>query len=494
MRLPGGDLAARLSERLHALDYSVEGVRRLLGPIAAEALERDQVTAARRHLRDDDSPLATVVRACMLGEVVAESALSQALAVELGELDDLIQVSGEQARALIELAPCAVDDENWYIASDWSSRRTGAPTASDHVLGVGGASTMLAQCAPRPRVDSALDIGTGCGIQAFHLAAHCSRVVATDISSRCLTIARFNAALNGFALDLRQGSLFDPVADQLFDLIVSNPPFVIGSPAASRHDYRDFDSVGESQSEGDAVCARVVSGADRHLNAGGWCQILANWEITDAEDWAANPRRWVAQSQSDVWVIQRDVQDPAQYVETWLQDAGEQHDVRYGERYDEWLTTLERRGVLGIGFGVVTLHRSGRSRPLQRFQHASQPWQQPVGAEIEQWFAVQDFVERDAAGLLLRPLRVGSDVVLERHGWSNDQQVLILRRSSGMGWSGPIDDFGAEVLGRLDGSQPASQAVIEAAQVYEIAVEEALAHAVPVLGRLAEEGFVQGVV
>ena len=493
MRLPGGDLPARLSERLHALDYTVEGVRRLLGSTASEALERDQVIPARRHLRDDDSSLSTVVKVCMLGEVVAEPALTAALDVEPRQFDDLFQVSGGEARALIELAPCAVDDKNWFIASDWSSRRTGAPTANDHVLGVGGASTMLAQCAPRPRVTSALDIGTGCGIQAFHLAAHCDRVVATDVSSRCLTIAHFNAAMNGFDLDLRQGSLFDPVSDQQFDLIVSNPPFVIGSPAASRHDYRDFGSGEQSQSQGDAVCARVVSGADGHLTPGGWCQILVNWEITDADDWAANPRRWVADSPSDVWVIQRDVQDPAQYVETWLQDAGEQHDIRYSERYDEWLTTLERRGVIGIGFGVVTLHRSGRSRTLQRFQHAPQPWQQPVGAEIEQWFAVQDFIERDAAGVLLRPLHVGPDVVLEQHGWGNDQELLILRRTAGMGWSGPIDAFGAEVLGRLDGSRPASHAVIEAARVHEIAVEEALANAVPVLGRLAEEGFIQGV-
>jgi hypothetical protein len=201
----------------------------------------------------------------------------------------------------------------------------------------------------------------------------------------------------------------------------------------------------------------------------------------------------VDESSSDVWVIQRDVQDPAQYVETWLQDAGEQHDVGYGERYDEWLATLERRGVLGIGFGIVTLHRSDRLRPIRRFQHAAQPWQQPVGTEIEQWFAVQDFIERDAAGVLLCPLRVGADVVLERHGWSNDQQVLIVRRSAGMGWSGPIDAFGAEVLARLDGSHPASDAVIEAARAHGIAVETALANAVPVLGRLAEEGFVQGV-
>jgi len=295
---------------LHALDYSVEGVRRLLGPMASEALERDEVTPARRLLRGDGSPIATAVKAFMLREVVAASVLAEVLGGDLSSHGELVQVSGDEARAHLESA----------------------------------ASTMLAQCVPRPRVASALDIGTGCGIQAFHLAAHCGHVVASDVSSRCLTTARFNAALNGFEVDLRQGRLFDPVACQQFDLIVSNPPFVIGSPPASRHDYRDFGEVGQSHSHGDAVCGRMVSAAETHLTRRGWCQILANWEITDAEDWAASPRQWLSDSSSDVWVIQRDVQDPTQYVETWLRDAGEQHDVGYGERYDEWSRPL-RDGV-----------------------------------------------------------------------------------------------------------------------------------------------------
>ena len=42
------------------------------------------------------------------------------------------------------------------------------------------------------------------------------------------------------------------LSNETFDLIVSNPPFVIGSPAESRHDYRD------SGMPGDDVCAALV--------------------------------------------------------------------------------------------------------------------------------------------------------------------------------------------------------------------------------------------
>ncbi len=81
----------------------------------------------------------------------------------------------------------------------------------------------------RDRVDTALDLGTGCGIQALHLDAHCGSIVATDTNPRALALAAATATLNDMTWDLRAGSLFEPVAGERFDLIVSNPPFVVGA-------------------------------------------------------------------------------------------------------------------------------------------------------------------------------------------------------------------------------------------------------------------------
>ena len=408
MRLPGGDTPVQIADRLHALDYTVEGVRRLLGPVASDALDREETVPATRQLLADDSSLGAVIGLFLLGQPVAEAAVAAALGSHPSDLGDLIEVAGGQVRARVELAPYAADDHDWFVASDWSARRTGRPTASDHVLGVGGASTMLAQCTVRPETERALDLGTGCGVQAFHLAAHVRHVVATDISERCLQLASFNAAINRHsARPASRRASSNRSQDEQFDLIVSNPPFVIGSPSGARHDYRD------SGLEGDAVCASVVRGAPGHLTESGWCQLLANWEITDGDDWAAHPRSWVEASGLDAWVIQRDVQDPAAYIEMWLRDAGEQWSPAYRELYDRWLAILERRGVLGIGFGLISLRRSGRDAPVQRFQHAPQPWVQPVAPDVERWFAVNDVLAADPASVLMQPLRLGPDVVVE---------------------------------------------------------------------------------
>jgi len=64
------------------------------------------------------------------------------------------------------------------------------------VLGIGHASLTLAQITERTPVKRALDVGTGCGIQTFHLLAHAEHVTATDISERALAFARFNLLLN----------------------------------------------------------------------------------------------------------------------------------------------------------------------------------------------------------------------------------------------------------------------------------------------------------
>ena len=100
-------------------------------------------------------------------------------------------------------------------------------------------------------MEAALDLGTGCGIQALLAAKHSARVVATDVNERALAFAAFNAALNGIdVVEFRQGDLFEPVAGERFGLLVANPPYVI-SPDAT-YTYRD------SGVPRDELCRRIV--------------------------------------------------------------------------------------------------------------------------------------------------------------------------------------------------------------------------------------------
>src|SRR3989304_1422855 len=84
--------------------------------------------------------------------------------------------------------------------------------ARDHVSGVNMSSLMLATLAIRRPVRSALDVGTGCGVQALLAARHCETVVATDVNPRAPTHAALHMRLDGIEnVELVLGSFFHPV-------------------------------------------------------------------------------------------------------------------------------------------------------------------------------------------------------------------------------------------------------------------------------------------
>ena len=177
----------------------------------------------------------------------------------------------------------------------------------------------------RRPVGTALDLGTGCGVQALHLSTHARSVTATDLSERALRFAATTAALNGLDWELLRGDLVAPVAGRRFDLVVSNPPFVVG-PGTTTHVYRDSGRVG------DAICAELAAAAPGLLTEGGTMQFLANWVHVAGEDWEERVAGWFAGTGLDAWVIQREVADPMAYVDLWLADAGEAADPHAGGR------------------------------------------------------------------------------------------------------------------------------------------------------------------
>jgi release factor glutamine methyltransferase len=72
----------------------------------------------------------------------------------------------------------------------------------------------------------ALDLCTGSGALALALTRSCSSVTASDISPDALAVADINLKNNGACCELVQSDLFDALEGRVFDLIVSNPPYI----------------------------------------------------------------------------------------------------------------------------------------------------------------------------------------------------------------------------------------------------------------------------
>lgn len=471
-----GDLP-RWREHFLEVGYTGDRVVELLGPVAHDALARLETVPARRATRGG-SALETLVRLFLLQLPVPVAEAERAL--PSGAVDVLVETSAGEARAVLDVRPYA---DCYYVVSDIGSGldRNVRPLPPDHVLGVGGASTTLAQLTVRTPVSRAADIGTGSGVQALHLAEHSDTVVATDVLPRALELARLTAGLSGVRLDLRQGDLLEPLGDEPVDLLVSNPPFVVGAPG--RHTYRD------SGRPGDQVCAQLVRQAPRHLTEGGWCQLLANWVHPAGGDWREHVAQWVPEG-VDAWVVQREVQDPAQYVSLWLHDSGDVTDS-YLESYDAWLDGLERTGVEGVGFGWVVLRRTDGPANV-RIEDWPHPVEQPLGpAVLERARRVDWLRGRDTDALLASRLTVAPDVVQETVGQpgAEDPEHVVLRQQRGMRRAERVDSATAALVGACEGSLPLGALVAAVAEVLDADVATLRGELVPVVRRLVEDGF-----
>ncbi|MGC5076005.1 DUF7059 domain-containing protein [Agrococcus sp. DT81.2] len=469
-----------LARDLAAAGFTGGGVRALVGEHAEAALARMVAEPARRAALRKPGPLATLLRAFVLGDPVTDAELADALptlgiegAVALGIAERRAGNGTPLVAPLVAIRPHAFRDAlgtgEWWIASDLDELAGVAPLRPDHVLGVGGAARTLAHLLPPVACGRSLDLGTGCGVIALHLRRFADHVVATDISARALWFTALNARLNGVdGVEIRLGSLFDPVDGERFDLIASNPPFVItpraeGVPA---YEYRDGGATG------DALMAAVVGGMALHLAPGGAARLLGNWESIGAEPGLDRVRGW-AGDELDVWAIERDSLDPVRYAELWLRDGGTlPRDDAHDALLDAWLDDFEARGVTSIGMGWLALRRPLATASLARFERLPHVVAlEHVGGHLATAFDDAEWLAGlDDAALAAEHLVVPSDVTEARHQvpGAAGPNVIELRQGGALGRTVSVDTALAALVGACDGELALGVLVGAIAELLEV--------------------------
>jgi methylase of polypeptide subunit release factors len=158
------------------------------------------------------------------------------------------------------------------------------PTAAADAVFLGPDTYRMADAAaahveacPTP-IRRAVDIGAGTGAGAVAVAKRApqAEVVAVDINDTALRYARINAALAGIdRVHPTHSDLLDDV-DGTFDLIISNPPFMI-DPA--RRTYRDGGGP-----DGNELSLKVIDAAAHRLAPGGSLVLFSGTGISDGRD------------------------------------------------------------------------------------------------------------------------------------------------------------------------------------------------------------------
>lgn len=487
---------ADLAADLDAADLRSDPLRSLWGEEADDALARGMREPILRAVAGDDGVLATLGRLFVLGMPQPHALVERALP-RLG-VDGLVALGLATSGAEAEVAgaevvtPVAllrpqsfVDADGvgeWWITSDLDEVALDGALPADHVLGVGGASRTLAEIVVPMHVERALDLGTGCGIQALLVARRAGSVVATDISARALAYAELNALLNGVSnIEFRQGSMFAPVDGEAFDLIVSNPPFVITprSEGVPEYEYRDGGLVG------DALVEQFVRTAPAHLTPGGIAQLLGNWESRAGVSGLARLQAWVP-ADLDLWAIEREQLSPLAYAELWIRDGGNTpRDPAFTPLLTAWLDDFAAREVSSIGFGYVLLRR-GSGTPLRRTERLAQQVS-GVGAALGTGILAHDLLTQGLPATLV----TASDVTEARHllPGNDDPSVIELRQGGGFARTVNVDPALAAFVGACDGELTVGQIAAALADLFEVPYADLWADLEPRIRSLVFDGF-----
>jgi SAM-dependent methyltransferase len=192
-------------------------------PIAAGFLNPLRLCLMRDALVRDGSPGAQLGRLFIYADAVSRLEAQEALGPSLMRVAMASGLvvdepgDGDLVRSPFQLTPL----EGLYFLSD------SLESGGEVVMGPGQTTLPLIRLAEDLPGASVLDVGCGPGSVALFAARRGARVLGTDINPRAIELARWNARLNRLTAAFEVGDLTAPARGRLFDLVLSQPPFVM---------------------------------------------------------------------------------------------------------------------------------------------------------------------------------------------------------------------------------------------------------------------------
>jgi len=104
-----------------------------------------------------------------------------------------------------------------------------------------------------------------------------TKVWASDISVKALTVAKSNIKHHGVKINLRKGNLFSVFSGKKFDIIVSNPPYV-GKPEIKGSLKYEPKIALEAGMDGTCFLEKIIKNAHLHLKEKGFLVIEAGYK------------------------------------------------------------------------------------------------------------------------------------------------------------------------------------------------------------------------
>ncbi len=458
--------------------YTAEGLLRTLGPTELPGPGSPDLPYLL-HLTRERTPLNTLIRLFLLDTAVPAREAAAALApfpLERAVETGFVSAEGDTVAGRVRV----LSFRGLLLACD-------QPGSNDpeQVMGIMTSTAVLADFAVRTPGRCALDLGTGCGALALVVAPCFDEVIASDVNKRATAFARFNAAWNEIpAVTTVAGDSFEPVRGRRFNLIISNPPFVI-SPDV-RFKYRDAGMAG------DAFTERLVRNAPAFLNEPGFFQFTCDCVQPHRGNWRERMKEWFQGSGCDAWVMATETHGPPEYVRTRLRDSERGAAPEKTRLFESWVGDLERQGIETITTALVAMRRRSGANWV-RFEDAPES-HGSFGRDVALGFALHDYLDAASdASLMAEKLVLHPDARLDHEmhasGGSWKTTAARIRITSGLRYAGSIDGRIASLLARSDGSRPVRDLVARLAADAGVNPERVAPDCLALLRRLIAQGF-----
>jgi hypothetical protein len=286
------------------------------------------------------------------------------------------------------------------------------------------------------------------------------------------------------------GDLFAPVAGRQFDLILSNPPFVI-SPSESAT-FRD------NPFELDGFLKQIVSDVPQYLSRGGFFQTTCEWVETRGQDWRKRLEQWVDQCGCDAWVLQANRQFPESYSRDRLREmTADAEELAAG--LEVWMRYFEERQVEAVYGGLLFLRRRDGENWFD-VTEISRGAAKPIGESIVQGFASRDLFfssDGDRAMLACRLCVAAGLRQEEVSRWDAGAwqvESIALRVDEGVPVTIGIDHHLRDLIGLFDGKRDTQSVLNEFAEKLTMPADVAQLRSLPMVRQFLRTGVLVPVI
>ena len=341
-----------LSATLRAAGYTPEALQRGLGITVPDDIGLLNHAPALERLARDHSAAAMLIRLFFLESAEPERRVARVLA----GCGDLVALGVLRSRGAMLQARVRIDavGSQYFVADrrfQVADRAALRLPKGDAVYPPSSDSLMLRDAVITPDARRVLDLCTGSGIQALQLAGRAERVVAVDVNPRAVSLANFNARLNGVEnVDVRVGDLYAPVRGERFDVIIANPPFV-ASPYANAPSYHS------GGPRGDRILRRIVAGLGSHLREGGRAFAITHLALRGGEDAQSVAKKWFGDFPGRALVLVVETGTPVDLAAAQALFALDRGLRAYAAEVRRWVEYLRRRRIERVSALLIAAER-----------------------------------------------------------------------------------------------------------------------------------------